>query len=126
VFHIEALFVAAFALRHNITWQLDKGCYCKPMSTFSNNPSQKRFELAVDDATAALYYTIFEDKLYLEHTEVPEVLRGKGIAGKLVEGALEYARANNLPIVPMCPYANKYIQRNPQYQTLLDASERKR
>jgi uncharacterized protein len=89
------------------------------------NPDKKRFELNVGDEVASLYYTIFEDKLYLEHTEVPETLKGKGLAGKLVEGALEYARTNSLPIIPMCPYANKYIQRNPQYQSLLDASERK-
>jgi uncharacterized protein len=94
------------------------------MNDFVNNPGAKRFELKQNEATAALYYTIFEDKLYLEHTEVPETLRGKGVAGKLVEGALEYARTYHLPVVPMCPYANKFIQRNPQYQTLLDASER--
>lgn len=91
----------------------------------TNNPAEKRFELNVGENIAALYYSMFEGKLYLNHTEVPEALQGQGIAGKLVEGALEYARANNLPIVPMCPYANKYIQRNPQYQELLDVSERK-
>lgn len=90
-----------------------------------NNSAEKRFEFKVGEDVAALYYSMFEGKLYLNHTEVPEALQGKGIAGKLVEGALEYARANNLPIVPMCPYANKYIQRNPQYQNLLDESELK-
>lgn len=89
-----------------------------------NNPTEKRFELNIGDSVAALYYSMFENKLYLNHTEVPEALKGQGIAGKLVEGALEYARTNNLPIVPMCPYANKFIQRNPQYQDLLDESER--
>jgi uncharacterized protein len=89
-----------------------------------NNANEKRFELNISESVAALYYSLFEGKLYLNHTEVPEALQGQGIAGKLVEGALEYARANNLPIVPMCPYANKYIQRNPQYQSLLDESER--
>jgi uncharacterized protein len=90
----------------------------------TNNPAEKRFELKVGENVAALYYSMFENKLYLNHTDVPEALKGQGLAGKLVEGALEYARTNNLPIVPMCPYANKYIQRNPQYQDLLDASER--
>jgi uncharacterized protein len=90
-----------------------------------NNPAEKRFELKVGEDIAALYYSMFEGKLYLNHTEVPEALQGQGIAGKLVEGALEYAKAHSLPIVPMCPYASKYIQRNPQYQTLLDESERK-
>jgi uncharacterized protein len=95
------------------------------MSGFVNNPSKKRFEVKMADSVAALYYTVFEDKLYLEHTEVPEALQGKGLAGQLVEGALEYAKTNNLPIIPMCAYANNYIQRNPHYQHLLDESERK-
>jgi uncharacterized protein len=90
----------------------------------TNNPTEKRFELKVGENIAALYYSRFEDKLYLNHTEVPEALQGQGIAGKLVEGALEYAKSHNLPVVPMCPYANKFIQRNPQYQELLDPSER--
>lgn len=94
------------------------------MPDFTNNPAEKRFELKTNDVVAALYYTVFEDRLYLEHTEVPEALQGRGLAGKLVEGALEYARSNNLPIIPMCPYASKFIQRNPQYQELLDKSER--
>jgi uncharacterized protein len=94
------------------------------MMTVQNNPTEKRFELKLGEDIAALYYSMFEDKLYLNHTEVPEALKGQGLAGKLVEGALEYAKSHNLPIVPMCPYANKYIQRNPQYQSLLDASER--
>jgi predicted GNAT family acetyltransferase len=89
-----------------------------------NNQAEKRFELKVGDSVAALYYSMFEGKLYFNHTEVPEALQGQGIAGKLVEGALEYARTNHLPIVPMCPYASKFIQRNPQYQNLLDESER--
>jgi uncharacterized protein len=89
-----------------------------------NNPTEKRFELKIGENVAGLYYSVFEGKLYLNHTEVPEALKGQGIAGKLVEGALEYARTHNLPIVPMCPYASKFIQRNPQYQDLLDESER--
>jgi uncharacterized protein len=92
---------------------------------FTNNINEKRFEIIIDDHVAALSYTVFENKLYLEHTDVPPALQGKGIAGKLVEGALEYAKVNHLPVVPMCPYANKFIQRHPQYQDLLDASERK-
>ena len=90
-----------------------------------NNPTEKRFELKVGENVAALYYSKFENKLYLNHTEVPEALQGQGLARQLVEEALEYAKANNLPVVPMCPYANKFIQRHPQYQELLDASERK-
>jgi uncharacterized protein len=90
-----------------------------------NNPAEKRFEATIDGHIAALYYSSFEDKLYLNHTEVPEALQGKGIAGKLVERALEYAKVHQLPVVPMCPYANKFIQRNPQYQELLDESERR-
>jgi uncharacterized protein len=84
-----------------------------------HNLTKKRFEFRVNEHLAALSYTFFENKLYLEHTDVPEALQGQGVARQLVEEALEYARTNKLPVVPMCPYAKKFT-----YQELLDASER--
>lgn len=38
------------------------------------------------------------------HTEVSEVLKGQGIAGKLLEKMVDYARVNKLKIIALCPY----------------------
>jgi uncharacterized protein len=50
---------------------------------------------------------------------VPPTLRGKGIAEKLVRQALEYARAQNLRVVPACSYVDVFIQRNSSFKDLV-------
>jgi len=55
------------------------------------------------------------------HTFVPEKLRGKGIAAKLVEAGLNYAEKNNLRVIPDCSYVRVYIQRNEKYEHLLES-----
>lgn len=53
--------------------------------------------------------------LTIEHTEVSEVLRGTGAGKKLVEYAVEYARKNELKIIPVCPFVLKTFERNAEY-----------
>lgn len=53
------------------------------------------------------------------HTEVPEALEGRGIAGRIVRFALDDVRARGLKAVPRCPYVAGYISRHPEYQDLV-------
>jgi hypothetical protein len=71
------------------------------------------------DGTAELTYTIAGSQIILKHTEVPKALRGGGIAGKLAHAALEYARSNDLKVIPICPYVIAYLTRHPEYQKLV-------
>ena len=41
--------------------------------------------------------------IIIDHTEVSDALRGTGAGKKLVTEAVEYARKNNLKILPLCP-----------------------
>ena len=52
-------------------------------------------------------------RLILAHTEVPETLRGRGIAGRLVRAAVERAAATGETVVPWCPYARKWLEDHP-------------
>lgn len=45
-----------------------------------------------------------ENTLIASHTGTHPRMRGQGIAMKLVEKAVEYAREKNLKISPMCSY----------------------
>ena len=45
-------------------------------------------------------------------------LRGQGLAGKIVEVSLAYAREHDLRVVPMCSYAAAYIRRHPEHREL--------
>lgn len=45
------------------------------------------------------------------HIEVPEHLRGQGIAAQLAEAAISYAERAQLKVVPQCAYAAAYLKR---------------
>jgi len=77
----------------------------------TNNQSEGRFEISCEDRLALLEYKISGDLMALVHTEVPEVLGGKGLGGKLVKFALEYAEQNKLNVVAECEFAQNYIRR---------------
>jgi len=46
--------------------------------------------------------------MIIEHTEVPVELEGKGIAGRIVRAALDYARAQKLKVMPLVPVHRRF------------------
>ncbi|HEY9178874.1 MAG TPA: GNAT family N-acetyltransferase [Flavipsychrobacter sp.] len=54
------------------------------------------------------------DKFIIEHTEVDEQYEGKGFGKQLVEAAVNFARENDLSVIPLCPYANALFKRKPE------------
>lgn len=52
-------------------------------------------------------------------TFVPTDLRGEGVAGRLVKGVLDHARAHDLKVVPSCWYVARYIDNHPEYSDLV-------
>ena len=57
--------------------------------------------------------------MIIDHTEVDPSLKGQGVGLKLWHAALDYARNENLKIVPLCPFAYKMFQRHPETHDLL-------
>lgn len=84
-----------------------------------NNESKSQFELTIDGHTALVTYRIEPGRITFLHTEVPEALGGRGIAGQLAKHALDHAREQNLAVDAQCSYIAKYIQKNPEYQDLV-------
>jgi uncharacterized protein len=85
----------------------------------NHNEAAQRFELLVDGARALLTYRRLPDHIVLLHTEVPQPFEGHGLAARLSRSALDFARANHLQVVPLCPYVSSFIRKNPEYQDLL-------
>ena len=86
-----------------------------------NNTEKKRFEIHIDDKIALEDYEFFttsagEKGIEYKHTEVPEELGGRGIAGYLAKSILDDAAAKNLRVKPICPYIKAYIDKHPEYQ----------
>ena len=88
-----------------------------------HNQEARRFELVVDGLRALLTYRRFGERIVFDHTEVPQVLEGKGLAAKLARVALDFARANHLRVVPLCPYMSSFIRKHPEYQDLLSPDD---
>jgi uncharacterized protein len=87
-----------------------------------NNLERHRFETRVNGVLAQVAYRISGDVITYTHTEVPESLAGKGIANMLAVAALEYAKDNNLKVIPQCPFIATYIKRHQEYQPLVVTS----
>ncbi|HNR73144.1 MAG: N-acetyltransferase GCN5 [Bacteroidetes bacterium OLB12] len=65
-------------------------------------------------------YTVAGEKLIIiDHTEVSDKLRGQGAGKKLVLAAVEYARQNNIKVLPLCPFAKVTFDRTPDIQDVV-------
>jgi predicted GNAT family acetyltransferase len=88
----------------------------KPLPQLSTNG---RFELERDGQVAHLDYNLTGKVLQLIHTEVPESLRGKGMASALAESALQWAREHQVKVDVICPSVATYLKRHPEYSDLV-------
>jgi len=65
-----------------------------------------------DPQAEITYIDSGEDKIIIDHTIVSESLQGQGIAKKLLEKAVSFARDNNKKIIPVCPYVKAQFEKN--------------
>jgi predicted GNAT family acetyltransferase len=81
-----------------------------------NNEKAHRFEMALHGEFAIIPYNIKGDMIELFHTEVPGAFRGLGLGKKIALYALNYAKDNQLKILPYCPFIAKYINEHPEWK----------
>ena len=58
-------------------------------------------------------------RMIIDHTRVFEGFEGRGIARQMVLAAVDFARANNRRIIPVCSYAQAFLTRTDEYQDIL-------
>ena len=69
------------------------------------------------DMVAELTYKIMDNGVMtLDHTETSPEMEGKGLASKLVEHSVKYAREKQITIDPLCAYAARQFERHEEYQ----------
>lgn len=88
-------------------------------SDVRQNAALSRFELDAEGETALAYYRLSNGVMTFHHTETPPHLQGRGIASRLVRGALEQARAQGMKVVPRCSFVGGYMARHPEFNDLL-------
>ena len=83
------------------------------------NETKNGYFIAVDNDIQAgkmTYTWAGSDKFIIDHTEVFPEFEGKGVGKKLVMAAVDYARANDLKILPLCPFAKALFERTKEIQ----------
>lgn len=82
--------------------------------------SKGRYLLRAGGAEAQMTYTrIGKHQIIIDHTEVPDAFRGQGVGLRLVQRAVEDARAAGMKIIPLCPFAAAQFRRHPEWADVL-------
>lgn len=91
-----------------------------PQPQTTHDPAQGRWTATIEGEEAgALQYETSDGAVVILHTVVPATHGGRGVGGALVRAALDHARAQGVPVVPLCSFARTWIERNPEYGDLV-------
>ena len=76
-----------------------------------HQPERKRFVAEIDGQQALLEYRLLEGRrIDFSYTFVPPLLRGQGIAEKLVRTGLAWAREQGLGMQASCWYVQRFLR----------------
>ena len=78
------------------------------------NEKKGRFVIFENDSLAGelTFSWAGKDKFIIDHTGVEKAFGGKGYGKKLVLKAVEYAREQEVKILPLCPYAKAVFDKH--------------
>ena len=83
-----------------------------------------RYLLVIDGTEAEMTYSRAGDSLLIiDHTEVPDALRGRKVGERLVRQAVEDARRDQVTLLPLCPFAKAQFDRHPEWHDVLRPSK---
>lgn len=89
--------------------------------TIEFNAEEHAFEAHVDGTRVGLLVDhLRRGRHLLVHTSVAEEHGGKGIAGRLVQFAVDAARDAGEPVVPICPYVQHWFDEHPDQRDVVD------
>lgn len=74
------------------------------------------FYLKNDSHTIAeLTYSLEDGVMIIDHTEVQPEYENNGIGAKMIEECYAFAKANNLKVNPLCPFAEVVFDRHEEW-----------
>ena len=82
--------------------------------THQDHPPKGRWLLEAPDGTFAgemTYSWAGTTKFIIDHTHVEPQFGGQGLGKRMVLAAVEYARAEGLKIIPLCPFAKSVFDK---------------
>lgn len=80
-----------------------------------NEKNHGAFEITENgEKLGEMIVAVSDLNLTVFHTEVSPKAEGKGYAKKMLNEMINYARANNLKIIPKCTYVQAQFKKHPQ------------
>jgi uncharacterized protein len=97
----------------------------EPEIRLEDSGSKGSYVLEKDGAVAEMTFSkAGEHLLIIDHTEVPDAFRGRGVGLQLVARAVQDARASGKKIIPLCPFANAQFRKHPEWADVLGGKAR--
>ncbi|UIR57771.1 N-acetyltransferase [Sphingobacterium sp. SRCM116780] len=91
--------------------------------TIKNIEGEKKGQIIAEiegkEAGVMEYTWAGSDKFIIDHTEVHAAFEGHGVGKKLVLEAVDYARNNDVKIMPLCPFAKSVFDRTEAFKDVL-------
>lgn len=85
-----------------------------------DGPKGGRYFTVIDGHEAEMTFSRASEKLIIiDHTGVPDALRGKSVGQTLAQHAVADARAGGWKIVPLCPFFKAQVQRHRDWQDVI-------
>ena len=85
------------------------------------NTSGGRYVAELEGHQAEMTYSRTTPTLIIiDHTGVPDALRGKGVGQALALHAVEAARQGGWKIIPLCPFFKSQAQRHPEWNDVVN------
>jgi uncharacterized protein len=92
-----------------------------------DNPQLSRYEILDGDIVAGFVkYRRGRGEIEFTHAEIDPAFEGRGFGSTLARSVLDTARAQNLAVVPSCPFMSGWIGKHPEYADLVPEERRPR
>jgi predicted GNAT family acetyltransferase len=87
----------------------------------TDNGKAGSFYIEIEDEMVAKmdYSWPGTDRVLITHTEVSDVLKGKGAGKQLVAKSVQFAREKDIKIVPLCSFARRVFDTVKEYSDVL-------
>lgn len=88
--------------------------------SLEDNGSKGRYVAVVDGHEAEMTWSRVNDHhIIIDHTGVPEELKGRGVGVALARHVVADARARGFVITPLCPFMAAQFRKNPEWADVL-------
>ena len=85
-----------------------------------DSPTGGRYVTIINGDEAEMTYSrAGKSRIIIDHTGVPDSIRGMGVGKKLVAAAVADARTEGFKIIPLCPFAKATLEKHAEWHDVV-------